>query len=82
MSSARSYACANRIFAGDVAAPTAFVELKLPAVVLATPEAKRRFVEEATDIVTRASRGQLARERWLNRPCRSRNASLQNRADG
>lgn len=57
----------NRIFAGGVAAPAAFIELKLPAVALATPEAKRRFVEQATDIVTRASGGQLARERvWVN----------------
>ena len=57
----------NRIFSGGVAAPVAFVELKLPAVALATPEAKRRFVEQATDIVTRASAGELVRERvWAN----------------
>jgi phenylpyruvate tautomerase PptA (4-oxalocrotonate tautomerase family) len=57
----------NRIFAGGAAAAAAFVELKLPSVALASPEAKRRFIEQATAIVARASGGQLAPERiWVN----------------
>ena len=44
-----------------------FIELKLPEIALATAEAKRAFVEKATDIVERAAQGRLKREHiWLN----------------
>ena len=57
----------ERIFAGGVAGDAAFVELKLPAVALASPEAKRRFIERATQIVSRVSGGRLVQERvWVN----------------
>ncbi|UFZ05074.1 Tautomerase enzyme [Bradyrhizobium ontarionense] len=45
----------------------AFVELKLPEIALATPEAKKAFIEKATDIVEKAAGGRLTRERiWSN----------------
>ena len=57
----------NRIFSGGAAAEAAFVELKLPAVALASPDAKRRFIESATQIVARASGGRIVPERvWVN----------------
>lgn len=57
----------NRIFSGGVAADAAFVELKLPAVALASSDAKRRFIERATQVVSNASSGRLAPERiWVN----------------
>ncbi|RDU99497.1 Tautomerase enzyme [Trinickia dinghuensis] len=57
----------NRIFSGGAAAAAAFVELKLPAVALASSEAKRRFIEQATEIVARESSGKLVQERiWVN----------------
>lgn len=57
----------NRIFSGGRAAAAAFVELKLPAVALASREAKRRFIEQATDIVSRESGGEIVKERvWVN----------------
>ena len=57
----------HRIFSGGSAAQAAFVELKLPAVALASSEAKQRFIERATQIVARASGGRLAPERvWVN----------------
>jgi len=58
---------AGRVFAGGKAGPAAFVELKLPAVALATPEAKRRFIARATDVVEQAVGGRLSRDRiWVN----------------
>jgi phenylpyruvate tautomerase PptA (4-oxalocrotonate tautomerase family) len=58
---------ANRTFAAGEPAAAAFVELKLPSVALASPEAKRRFIEQATEIVSHESGGKLARERiWVN----------------
>ncbi|PMS23785.1 Tautomerase enzyme [Trinickia dabaoshanensis] len=57
----------NRIFSGGAAALAAFVELKLPAVALASSDSKRRFIERATQIVARASGGQIPPERvWVN----------------
>lgn len=57
----------NRIFAGGAPAAAAFVELKLPAVALASPEKKQHFVERATEILARAAGGKLVRERiWVN----------------
>ncbi|WP_206951988.1 tautomerase family protein [Trinickia acidisoli] len=57
----------NRIFSGGRAAAAAFVELKLPAVALASPDAKRSFIARATEIVARASSGKLAPEHvWVN----------------
>ncbi|MBX4949346.1 Tautomerase enzyme [Rhizobium binae] len=48
-------------------AEAAFVELKLPEIALATPEAKRTFIEKATDVVERAAGGRLRREHiWSN----------------
>jgi phenylpyruvate tautomerase PptA (4-oxalocrotonate tautomerase family) len=45
----------------------AFVELKLPEIALATPEAKTAFIEKATDIVEKAAGGRLMREHiWSN----------------
>lgn len=56
-----------RIFAGGKPGPAVFVELKLPAVALATPEAKQRFVARATEAVEQAAGGRLSRERiWVN----------------
>jgi phenylpyruvate tautomerase PptA (4-oxalocrotonate tautomerase family) len=45
----------------------AFIELKLPEIALATPEAKQAFIEMATDVVERAAEGRLKREHiWSN----------------
>lgn len=45
----------------------AFVELKLPEIALATPEAKKAFIEKATDIVEKVAGGRLKREHiWSN----------------
>ncbi|WP_235557763.1 hypothetical protein [Burkholderia multivorans] len=41
------------------AEPAAFVELKLPAVALAAPDAQRQFVERATAIVLSRAGGRL-----------------------
>jgi phenylpyruvate tautomerase PptA (4-oxalocrotonate tautomerase family) len=57
----------GHVFSGGKAAPAAFIELKLPAIALATPEAKQAFIEEATNIVERAAGGKLPRDRiWTN----------------
>jgi phenylpyruvate tautomerase PptA (4-oxalocrotonate tautomerase family) len=57
----------ERIYTGGKPGAAAFVELKLPGVALATPEAKRRFIERATEVVERAAAGKLARDRiWVN----------------
>jgi phenylpyruvate tautomerase PptA (4-oxalocrotonate tautomerase family) len=57
----------GRIYTGGKPGAAAFVELKLPGVALAAPEAKRRFIERATGVVERAALGRLPRERiWVN----------------
>ncbi|PPJ46609.1 Tautomerase enzyme [Rhizobium sp. KAs_5_22] len=57
----------ENIRAGGKVAAAAFVELKLPEIALATPEAKRAFIEKATDIVEKAAGGRLKREHiWSN----------------
>ncbi|ACI57842.1 conserved hypothetical protein (plasmid) [Rhizobium leguminosarum bv. trifolii WSM2304] len=46
---------------------TAFVELKLPEVALASAEAKQAFIEKAADVVEQAAEGRLKREHiWSN----------------
>jgi phenylpyruvate tautomerase PptA (4-oxalocrotonate tautomerase family) len=53
--------------AGGQPVAAAFVELKLPEIALATPEAKQAFIEKATDVVERAAGGRLKREHiWSN----------------
>jgi phenylpyruvate tautomerase PptA (4-oxalocrotonate tautomerase family) len=45
----------------------AFVELKLPEIALATHEAKKAFIEKATDIVEQVAGGRIKREHiWSN----------------
>jgi phenylpyruvate tautomerase PptA (4-oxalocrotonate tautomerase family) len=57
----------SRVFAGGKAGDAVFVELKLPGVALATPDAKQCFIERATGIVEQAANGRLPRERiWVN----------------
>ena len=57
----------EHILAGGKPAAAAFVELKLPEIALATPEAKRAFIAKATDIVEKAGGGRLKREHiWSN----------------
>ena len=57
----------EHILAGGKVAAAAFVELKLPEIALATPEAKSAFIERATDIVEKAAGGALKREHiWSN----------------
>jgi phenylpyruvate tautomerase PptA (4-oxalocrotonate tautomerase family) len=57
----------GHIFSGGKPAAAAFIELKLPAIALATPEAKQAFIEEATTVVEQAANGQLARDHiWTN----------------
>ena len=57
----------GHVFAGGKPAAAAFVELKLPAVALTTPEAQRAFSEAATAILERAAEGRLSRDRiWTN----------------
>lgn len=57
----------HNVFAGGKPAPAAFIELKLPEIALATPEAKRAFIEAATDIVEKAAEGRLRRDHiWTN----------------
>jgi hypothetical protein len=48
------------VFAGGKPAAAAFVELKLPGIALATPEAKQAFIEAATTVVERAAEGGFA----------------------
>jgi phenylpyruvate tautomerase PptA (4-oxalocrotonate tautomerase family) len=58
---------AGRVFSGGRPGPAAFVELTLPAIALATPEAKQAFIAAATTIVERAADGRLPRDRiWAN----------------
>ncbi len=57
----------DHILAGGKPAAAAFVELKLPEIALATAEAKRAFIEKATDVVEKAGGGRLKREHiWSN----------------
>ena len=57
----------ERVLAGGKPVAAAFVELKLPEIALATGEAKRAFIEMATDVVERAAEGRLRREYiWSN----------------
>jgi hypothetical protein len=46
---------ADRVRAAGKPVAAAFIELKLPEIALATPEAKRAFIERATDVVERAA---------------------------
>jgi phenylpyruvate tautomerase PptA (4-oxalocrotonate tautomerase family) len=53
--------------AGGEPVAAAFIELKLPAIALATPEAKKAFIEKATDVVEQAAGGRLKRAHiWSN----------------
>ncbi|MCO6187195.1 4-oxalocrotonate tautomerase family protein [Rhizobium sp. L1K21] len=57
----------GRVLAGGKPVDAAFVELKLPLVALATPEAKQAFIEKATSVVEKAAGGRLRREHiWSN----------------
>lgn len=57
----------EHILAAGKPIEAAFVELKLPEVALATPEAKRAFIEKATNVVEKAAGGRLKREHiWSN----------------
>lgn len=57
----------EHILAAGKPVKAAFVELKLPEIALATSEARRAFIEKATDVVERAAGGQLRREYiWSN----------------
>ena len=57
----------EQVLAGGKPVAAAFVELKLPEVALATPEAKKAFIEKATDVVEKAAGGRLKREHiWSN----------------
>ncbi|MCP3711138.1 hypothetical protein M3I54_29895 [Paraburkholderia sp. CNPSo 3274] len=48
-------------------AAAAFVELTLPQIALATPEAKQAFTEKATAILKQAAGGRLTRDHiWTN----------------
>ncbi|MBP2557327.1 phenylpyruvate tautomerase PptA (4-oxalocrotonate tautomerase family) [Neorhizobium galegae] len=57
----------ERVLAGGKPVAAAFVELKLPEIALATPDAKRAFIAKATDVVEKAGGGRLKREHiWSN----------------
>jgi len=57
----------DHVFAGGKPAPAVFIELKLPAIALATAEAKQAFIEAATDVVEKAAEGRLRRDHiWTN----------------
>lgn len=57
----------GHVLSGGKPVAAAFVELKLPGIALATPDAKRVFTEEATDIVVAAAGGRLERRHvWTN----------------
>lgn len=58
---------AEHVLAAGRPAAAAFIELKLPEIALATAEAKRAFIERATDVVERAAEGRIKREHiWSN----------------
>jgi phenylpyruvate tautomerase PptA (4-oxalocrotonate tautomerase family) len=57
----------QHVFAGGQPQPAAFIELKLPGIALATPEAKQAFIEAATDALEQAAEGRLRRDHiWTN----------------
>ncbi|PRH87497.1 Tautomerase enzyme [Labrys okinawensis] len=57
----------EHVLAAGQSAPAAFIELKLPEIALTAPEAKRAFIEKATDILEHAGEGRLKREHiWIN----------------
>lgn len=57
----------GHVLAGGKPVEAAFVELKLPEIALATAEAKRAFIERATDVVERAAGGRLRCDHiWSN----------------
>jgi|SRR6185312_2178926 len=57
----------DRIFAGGRPVAGAFIELKLPGIALAAPEAREAFFAKAADIVERAAGGRIRREHiWSN----------------
>ncbi|ENN87793.1 hypothetical protein RHSP_47456 [Rhizobium freirei PRF 81] len=57
----------DHVLAAGKPVAAAFVELKLPEIALATAEAKRAFIEKATDVVERAAEGRIKREHiWSN----------------
>lgn len=58
---------AGYVLAAGKPIAAAFVELKLPEIALATPEAKRAFIERAADVVEQAAGGRIKREHiWSN----------------
>lgn len=57
----------ERVLSAGKPVEAAFIELKLPEIALATPEAKKAFIERATDVVEKAGAGRLKREYiWSN----------------
>jgi hypothetical protein len=57
----------QHVFSDGKPAAAAFVELKLPAIALATQEAKQAFTEAATTILEQAAEGRLKRDHiWTN----------------
>ena len=57
----------GHVLAAGKPVAAAFIELKLPEIALATPEAKRAFIEKATDVVEEAAEGRIKREHiWSN----------------
>ena len=62
-----AFMTAEHVLAAGKPVAAAFIELKLPEIALATPEAKRAFIEKATDIVEQAAGGRIKREHiWSN----------------
>ncbi|WP_267550113.1 Tautomerase enzyme [Rhizobium rhizogenes] len=58
---------AEHVLAAGRPVAAAFIELKLPEIALATAEAKRAFIEKATDVVEQAAEGRIKREHiWSN----------------
>ncbi|QND47628.1 Tautomerase enzyme [Rhizobium lusitanum] len=58
---------AGHILAAGKPVAAALIELKLPEIALATAEAKRAFIERATDVVEQAAEGRIKREHiWSN----------------
>jgi hypothetical protein len=57
----------QHVFSDGKPVAAAFVELKLPAIALATQEAKQAFTEAATTILENAAEGRLKRDHiWTN----------------
>lgn len=57
----------QHVFSGGKPAPAVFIELKLPPIALATPEAKQAFTEAATTILEKAAEGRVKRDHiWTN----------------